>query len=71
MLQDPRQYCTTFKVKNSDFDKLPGILTDVMDYLKAAPGVDKVLPMSAKLQSLGDSNVTIGVTVSIAAMPGD
>ena len=42
-----------------------------MDYLKAAPGVDKVLPMSAKLQSLGDSNVTIGVTVSIAAMPGD
>ena len=68
VLQDPRQYCTTFKVKNSDFDKLPGILTDVMDYLKSAPGVDKVLPMSAKLQSLGDASVTIGVTVSAAAI---
>ena len=64
-LQDPRQYTTTFKIKNSDFAKVPAVLKDVLDYLKTAPGVDKLLPMSAKLQSLGDSSVTIGVTVSL------
>lgn len=65
-LQDPRQYTTTFKIKNSDFAKVPAVLKDVLDYLKTAPGVDKLLPMSAKLQSLGDSSVTIGVTVSLS-----
>ena len=63
-LQDPRQYVTSFKIKNSDFGKVPGVLSDVIDYLKTAQGVDKLLPMSAKLQSLGDSSVTVGVMVS-------
>lgn len=63
LAQDPRQYSTSFKIKNSDFAKVPGVLSDIVNYLKTAPGVDKLLPMSAKLQSLGDSSVTIGVMV--------
>ena len=46
------------------------MLSDVLEYLKTAPGVDKLLPMSAKLQSLGDSSVTIGVTVFPTPTPG-
>ena len=64
-LQDPRQYSTSFTIRGSDFSKVPGILSDVLNYLEAAPGVDKLLPKSAKLQSLGGSSVTIGVTVSL------
>ena len=45
------------------------MLSDVLDYLKTARGVDKLLPMSAKLQALGDSSVTIGVTVSLLHDP--
>jgi len=43
---------------------VPDILTEVMNYLKMSPGVDKLLPMSAKLQALGDSSVTVAITVS-------
>ncbi len=64
-MQDPRQYNTSFKIKNTDFAKVPSVLSDVLQYLKTAQGVDKLLPMSAKLQALGDSSVTIGVTVSL------
>lgn len=63
-MQDPRHYATSFKIKNTDFSKIPQVLSDIVDYLKTAPGVDKLLPMSAKLQALGDSSVTVAVTVS-------
>jgi len=65
--KDPRQYSTSFKVKNQDFSQVPDILTEVMNYLKMSPGVDKLLPMSAKLQALGDSSVTVAITAHTTA----
>lgn len=65
--KDPRQYSTSFNVNNKDFSKVPDILADIIEYLKTSPGVDKVLPMSAKLQALGDSTVTVAITAHTTA----
>ena len=66
--QDPRQYHTEFKVKNTDFEKVPKIISSIMEYLHNDAGVDKQLPLKAQLRALGDSSVTIGITVSIESL---
>ena len=67
MLQDPRQYHTEFKIKNSDFEKVPRILSLIREYLNKDCGIDKNLPLKAQLKALGDSSVTIGITVWLSS----